>query len=297
MPRAFSVSRAAEARLICGGPLRYKGPGASVFGVHNVASLGYRTDLMLRALEGSEIVDRGRYLAVRSPANPQFWWGNFLLLHAPFAGEPSQWLAQFAAEFPAAVHVALGMDTADGSSVNPAALLAAGFRRQLVSVMSAAVLREPPHRNRAARYRQLTGDDDWKQSAELRVACEPDDGPATDRAFIEGRVAARRRLAEAGYGAWWGAFLDGQLVAQLGLASDGTGIARYQDVETHPSARRQGLAGTLVVHAGRYGFDRLAATTLVIAADPAEAAIRVYRSIGFAAGETQVGFERPPDGA
>ena len=45
-----------------------------------VTSLGFRTDLALRVLEGAEVTDRGDCMVVRSPDNPTFWWGNFLLL-------------------------------------------------------------------------------------------------------------------------------------------------------------------------------------------------------------------------
>ena len=76
--------------------------------------------------------------------------------------------------------------------------------------------------------------------------------------------------------------------------SDGSGIARYQNVETHPAWRRKGLAGTLVWRTGRWALAELAARTLVIVADPGASAIRVYRSVGFADTETQIGFERPP---
>jgi len=72
-----------------------------------VTSLGYRTDLALRALEGGTETDRGGYLVARNPALPDFWWGNFLLLDGPpAAGSASHWLATFAAEFPEAQHVA-----------------------------------------------------------------------------------------------------------------------------------------------------------------------------------------------
>jgi predicted GNAT family acetyltransferase len=100
-------------------------------------------------------------------------------------------------------------------------------------------------------------------------------------------------MTEAGYGAWFGAFVDGRLVAQLGLIADGDGIARYQNVETHPDARRQGLAGTLVCRAGQHSLSD-GANTLVMVADPHDAAIRVYRSVGFADAESQIGFERRP---
>jgi GNAT superfamily N-acetyltransferase len=124
------------------------------------------------------------------------------------------------------------------------------------------------------------------------MACA--DEPASSREFSERRVADQRRIAEAGHGSWFGAFQGGRLAAQLGLYSDGGPIARYQNVETHPSARRQGLAGTLVYHAGRYGLDTLGARTLVMVADPGYSAIRIYRSAGFADLETQVTLQREP---
>lgn len=71
-------------------------------------------------------------------------------------------------------------------------------------------------------------------------------------------------------------------------------LARFQDVETHPSSRRQGLAGTLVWHAARYGLAELRATTLVIVAGHGSPASRVYASVGFEPAEDTIGFVRAP---
>ena len=61
-----------------------------------IKSLGFRTDVALRVLEGAEVIDRGDHLVVRSPDNPGFWWGNFLLLDAPPGrGTADAWLARF----------------------------------------------------------------------------------------------------------------------------------------------------------------------------------------------------------
>jgi GNAT superfamily N-acetyltransferase len=108
-------------------------------------------------------------------------------------------------------------------------------------------------------------------SPQLRAVCDAEEGgyPA-DPAFIAARDAARRTLAGTGHGAWFGAFLDGQLASQLGVFSDRRGVARYQEVATHPDARRQGLAATLLCHAARYATGHLAAMTLVIVADPGD---------------------------
>lgn len=256
-------------------------------------SLGFRTDLMLRSLEGSKIVDHGGYITVRSPGNPTFWWGNFLLMpESALKEEAARWVARFTRAFPDTAHMAIGVDATGGCAGQPADYGEAGFRLECSTVLTATALRKPPHRNDTAQYRALETDDDWQQAVELRVACR--DEPANGREFCERRIADQRRLAEAGRGSCFGAFQEGLLTAQLGLFSDGGPVARYQSVETHPSARRQGLAGTLVYHAGRYGLGALGANTLVIVADPGYSAIRIYRSVGFADRETQVSLQREP---
>jgi ribosomal protein S18 acetylase RimI-like enzyme len=257
-----------------------------------VRSLGYRTDLAIARLEGSQVTDRGDHLVIRTPANPDYWWGNFLLLRELAPGSGAGWRARFAAEFPAAQHVALGLDETDAGAVDPGEL--PGMTLERYAVMTAASVHAPPHPNREAVFRALDGDADWRQSFELTAAVHAGESSCTG--FLTARLAAKRARAEAGRGAYFGAFLAGTLVAQLGLINTGpAGLARYQDVETHPAARRRGLAGTLVWQAGAAvlaGPGR----TLVMVADPAAAAIRVYRSLGFAVTESQFLFERQPAG-
>ena len=235
-------------------------------------------------------------MVISSPANPAYWWGNFILLAEPPppAGTADRWLSRFAAEFPGAGHVIFGVDVTDGTGVDPAGFQAAGLQFGCDIVLTANVVHPPPRPDRTASYRPLASPGDWRQAAELRAACRTDGGPGADSDFLHRRVAAERGLTEAGHGAWFGAFRDGRLLAQLGIFSVGSGIARYQNVETHPAARGQGLAGTLVYHAGRYGLRQLAASTLVIVAEPAHVAARFYRSVGFDARGDQVSFERPP---
>jgi GNAT superfamily N-acetyltransferase len=258
-----------------------------------VRSLGFQTDLMIRLLEGSKAEDRGDYLVVSTPQNPTYWWGNFLLLaQPPQPGEARKWLARFAEEFPAASHVALGIDVTEASMIDNRELIATGLRMERSSVLIASELHEPPHPSSAV-IRPLAGDDDWRQAAELRAVLNAGE-PGGDPAFLYARIAAERALTEDGHGAWFGAFTDGGLQAQLGLITDGSGVARFQNVETHPAARRQGLAGTLVWRAGQQSLDD-GTRTLVMVADPNDVAIRVYRSVGFADAQSQVQFDRHSD--
>ena len=263
-----------------------------------VQSLGHRTDLALLRLGGSEVDDRGDCLVVRTPHNPNYWWGNFLLLQGvPPRAETATWLDRFAAELPEARHVAIGFDGRTGGLEDLSGFAEVGLSCEASTVMSATSVHEPPRPNRVADFQALSSDEDWAQSLELFVACsDPPDFGAEHRAFAERKVATNRALVEDGHGGWFGAFLDGRLVSQMGLLAASPGLARFQAVETHPDARGQGLAGTLVHHVSRFGFEDLGAQKLVMVADPDYVAVRVYRSVGFVDGEMQLQASRPPVG-
>jgi hypothetical protein len=196
-----------------------------------VRSLGYRTDLAILALEGSQVTDRGDHLVIRTPGNPDYWWGNFLLLRDLKPGSGGGWMARFAAEFPDAQHTALGVDEPDVRAVDSGEL--AGMTMERNAVMTATSVHPPPHPNTEAVFRTLEGDADWQQSLELAAALYAGE-PGGDVKFLTAQLAAKRALTEGGHGAWSGAFLDGTLVAQLGLITVDSRLARYQNVETHP---------------------------------------------------------------
>jgi ribosomal protein S18 acetylase RimI-like enzyme len=253
----------------------------------DVRSLGFATDLMIRRLAGSEIADRGDYLVVRTPRNPTFYWGNFVLVSPEVPAE--EWLGLFAREFTGAGHVAIGVDGTDGASPGSPPLLESGFELEVSTVL---VLAGPPGDAPAVDHpcRPLRGDDDWAQAAGLRRALGQEQGRLTEgyRVFLDRRVAEARELDRAGHAVHLGAFVDGRLRSCLGLMSDGGGTARYQTVETHPAFRHRGLAGALVEAAGRHGLTNLGASRLVIVADPDGPAVNLYRSLGFRDAEHQV---------
>lgn len=259
-----------------------------------ITSLANRTDLAMLERSGSLVTDRGTHLVVRTPDNPTFWWGNFLLLADPPTDqeEAAAWLEEFEREFPDARHRTFGIDRTDGSVDDLAPFAALGMDVEESSVMTAEAVHEPPRPNTAATYRPLDSDDDWAQQIEVARAGEEEYG--YDLAFVTARTRAERRLVDAGYGAWWGAFDGDRLLASMGLFTASEGLARFQNVKTHPDARGRGLAGTLVHRVSRYGFEELGARTLVMVADPDYLAIRIYRSVGFADTERQLAAERKP---
>ncbi len=261
----------------------------------HVRSLGYRTDLALLRMAGSDVDDRGDHLVVRSPQNPTHWWGNFVLVSGvPERLHSDRWLERFHAEFPDAAHAALGFDAVVGTTADLAGFAERGLRVEAATVMTATAVHEPPRPNSQATYRMLVSNDDWAQSVALRVACNDEHEPASFEQYAARHVRSRRAAVEEGHGAWWGAFVDDRLVSQMGLFASGHGLARFQSVETEPAFRGRGLAGTLVHRVSEFGFSDLAATTLVMVADPDYLAIRLYRSLGFLDSESQLQAERPP---
>jgi ribosomal protein S18 acetylase RimI-like enzyme len=257
-------------------------------------SLGFRTDLVLLQLGGSIVEDGGDCWVVRSPNNPLHWWGNFLLVKAvPAYDECPIWVSRSESLFGTDRAIVLGIDGTSGAVTDLPWFTENGFHVEAQAVTTASSVHPPRHRNAECVCRPLVTDDDWGASVDLRVRCVDEDlDPVSYREYATARAATNREMVAAGYGCWFGAFLDDRLVCQMGLYRAGTGIARFQSVETDPDFRRLGLAGTLVHHVSRFGLDALGVQRLVMVADVDYFAIDLYRSVGFEVTESQLQVER-----
>ncbi len=256
-------------------------------------SLGYRTDLIFPAFEG-QVVDRGDYIVVRTPSNPTFYWGNFLLFsQPPRDGDFQRWCDLFAREIgapPGTEHQAFGWDLPDGEPGVIQPFLEAGFELNRDVVLTADSPQAPARPSPSAKIRALELETEWLQAVELQVLLrEPVYKEDGYREYIERGMGRYRRMAAAGLGSWYGAFIEGQLVADLGIFHDRE-LGRYQSIETHPEFRRQGIAGAMVYEAGRQAIATYHLQTLVIVAEADSAPARLYRSLGFAPKEKTIGL-------
>jgi len=278
-------------------------------------SLGWRTDLIFARFD-AEVQMRSDHLLVRTPHNPSFYWGNFLLYdRAPREGDAADWLAAFESEIaasqPESRHIAIGIDCAEPFEM-PRDFAAAGLApsSSTVLTMRRAQLRAP-RKTLAPSFevRALQMPQQAALAVELQLASDPGGfEPDGYRRFRELQMQRYCRMIDAGLGHWFGVFAshedklqgggaaDGaSLVADCGLFRDQPGpqaLGRFQFVSTHPAWRRQGLCSALIHAVCRHGFEQMGLEELVIVADPDDVAIVAYESVGFQRGATAWGLER-----
>ncbi len=253
-------------------------------------SLGLSSDL---ALIDGEILDRGSYLVVRSPQEQNYYWGNLLVFaQPPAAGDLQRWESLFASEFedlPGVKHRTFTWDVANERG-DTADFVSAGYRSEHTVVLTASHLKPPPHPNAEIEIRTLHSESDWAELLELQVEFR-DEGHEEShfRTYAEGRLRGHRKRIDAGQGEWYGAFLAGRQIANLGIFRSAR-MARFQIVMTHPEFRRRGVCGTLVHHVAQRALASEETVELVMLADEEYHAARIYESVGFASTEKLVGL-------
>jgi hypothetical protein len=260
-----------------------------------IHSLGYRTDLFFARFEGI-ILDRGEYLVILTPSNPNFFWGNYLLFSAPpVQGDLERWQALFQKEISSRQvthHTVFGWDSPLGEMGEVQPFIDAGFELENGIVLTTQQVNPPPKYNHEVVVRPLVTDAEWQQALQNQVDCrDPEHSAETYLPFRTAKMERYRQMQSAGLGEWFGAFLGDRLVADLGLFCN-DGVGRFQSVETCPEFRRLGICGTMVYQAACYALERLGAKKLVMIADEHYHAARIYESVGFRAEERQTGLQR-----
>jgi GNAT superfamily N-acetyltransferase len=230
------------------------------------------------------------------PTNPSFYWGNYLLFdQPPMEGDYQRWQELFAKEIgipPLVNHQTFGWDSTDNEQGVIEPFLENGFHVQHSVVLTTQQPSPPSNIAQAVRVRPLELDDDWVQSVEIQVISrEPEFAEDGYRLFRQRQMNRYRAMSQAGLGAWFGAFIGSQLVADLGIFYTNQ-LGRYQSVETHPKYRRQGIASYLVSETGKYALDHFGINTLVIVAEADSQAERLYKAAGFKMVEQQIGIEK-----
>jgi ribosomal protein S18 acetylase RimI-like enzyme len=244
-----------------------------------------RVDLGVGRLMGS-LLDRGDVLQVRTPDNWGYHHGNYLFLPAaPRSGdELAHWVRRFRELFAGdpVEHVCLRWDRGLLEDSVRQAAIAQGFvpDDNVEMHLDPARLSEVPPS--AVTVRALDLEREWAQFERLNREADVLELAGVHRPYhqFKERWRARwRELVAQGHAAWFGAFLDGELVGQCGLVTV-DGLGGFESVETHPDHRRKGVCSALmsaVVRATAPAHPE----GFVLAAELGGPAVGLYRRLGF----------------
>jgi GNAT superfamily N-acetyltransferase len=235
---------------------------------------------------GSEIIDQEDHIAIRTPRNPTWRWGNLLLFpHPPIASDLTKWNATFETHFGrGSEHRLFVWDTRDGETGDTLQFTDDGYVLSQQPLLSATALTQPPPSSATSEYRILSNDDEWEAAIRMNINSFAKDDLAYE-AYMRAKFDLYREMVSARLGLWIGAFSGAELVASCGIFQ-GNGLTRYQEVVTAPSHRGLGVASQLVFRAfvltRELGYPELT----LIAVDAGSQAERIYRRLGFGDCET-----------
>ncbi|MEM9235266.1 MAG: GNAT family N-acetyltransferase [Verrucomicrobiota bacterium] len=223
---------------------------------------------------------------IRTPDNPNFWFGNFILFdRPPQEGEVDRWLEAHRQTFGDQLnHVTFAWDEPSPGATRQ--FLELGFEESNGIALSITEHPEAARTNPELEIRALQSDEDWQAmiSQQERIDREDFAYPEGDGLFRKRQMAGARRMAEAGHGDWWGAYLRDLLVGGMGLFFDEhRSLGRFQCVTTVAEFRRKRVCTTLLDHVVRHAFKTVNPAQLIICtgAEEENAAIPVYRNFGF----------------
>ena len=239
----------------------------------------------------SQFVDHGSYVVQHTPDEPKFWFGNQLIYRGLRPWPEMQ--SAFAATFPNMTHVVFGFDI---PTFDPPDWLRQieGYTFEVSDTLLLNGAVQGPDRPDEIVFREIISDQDWSDLVDLQHVTGVEEGyePVSHRSFLQEKFQRYRSAVLNGHGAWFGAFDHGLLVADMGIfwSSD---LARFQSVETRASHRRRGLCASLLAYVTRLVQSRAPKAQIVILADAAGNAGRIYRRAGFAHVETLYAVYKP----
>lgn len=266
-------------------------------------SLCVRTDVFLASFDGV-VEDLGYALALKTPSNPEFWWGNFIIYREPpdersFQPGPGSWLYDQANHFPQSPVKLFAWDRPDGARGAAQAIPDLGLEIDTSAVLTATKATRPARFNPKVKVTPLAteSDDDWQEATRALVVAFAPRRSGTMEAlerFIARQMVRYRAIQRAGLGQWFVAKVDGRPAGALGfLRCDG--IGRYQLVGTDPAFARQGVCSTMLYEVARQALEVEKLERMVIAADATYHATQVYEAAGFVPTETLIALlARPP---
>lgn len=247
-----------------------------------IKSLARKTDLLFARFSGEVIIQKN-YTAIKTPSNPGYHWGNYLVFDkAPIEGDFQKWKDIFQKEFPyysTPQHMVFTWEEEKKGAIEE--FLENGFEFDEGKILSCKKLVYPKKYKSDINIKKIQTNDEWEDVIKLQVmTADPKFINAGYENFKRKQMKQYREMSEQSLGHWFGAYFDGKLVGDLGIFHT-ENIGRYQNVGTHPNFRRQGICQTLVYETGLIAYEEYDIETLVMEADTHYHAAKIYESVGF----------------
>ena len=249
-----------------------------------IESIGHSTDFIFSDLSG-RLIKKDDYIVIQTPCNPGFFWGNYIVFNkAPVTGDLDKWTSIFRKEFSyyeTYNHYAFTWIDGQYNESVIDEFLNAGFEIEHVAVLSTNKVNPPPRFSKNIKIRKINTQREWNDVIENQIACaEPRYNNDKYRVFKERQFSEYKKMSLANKGHWYGAYINDQLVGDLGIFHEGR-LGRYQNVGTHPDYRRQGICGSLVYESAKIALLNYPIDQLVMKADDDYFAAKIYESVGF----------------
>ncbi len=248
----------------------------------NINSLSYST--LLHVLSFTSIIEEKEdYIVIKTKDNPAHKWGNFLMYpNPPQKKDYKSWTETFEIEFSdlPVKHVAFAWDSSEGMAGEINAFEEHGYYFEYDDIMVASEVVKPGKYNDHIEIKAVVSEAEWEQVVQLNIVVEGDKSDAY-AAFVTRLMTQYREICLANQCIWMGAYLKDKLVADLGLfhAGELRGLAAM--VKTHPEFRKQGICRTLLFEASLLGLKQMNFEKIVLVADRAFGAGRVYADVGY----------------
>ena len=245
-------------------------------------NLGLATDLWLHTETGM-VESRDDYVVVRTPAAPEYFFGNMLVLRQrPLAGDLRRLEDDFARLVgtpPLIEHRTFTWPEADDDVITLDAFVEQDYEATVCRVL----VSRPEDIGRVSinplvKVRPFAVQRDWDNWSRMQLDDMPNPLDVTSQRYMAYQQIAYRSLIERDLGNWWGAFIDDEQVGSAGLFFV-DGIGRFQSVITEPKHRNKNICKTLVSEVIRLNAGR--SERLVMVADESYHAGAIYEAMGF----------------
>lgn len=263
-----------------------------------IKSLALKTRLILDKYFAS-VEFKDDYIVIKTNDRPKYFWGNYIIMKfSPKAGDYDNWISIFENEIGNKEYrgfIAITFDTDNGDNADTKEFVMNGFKVITTKVLLAKSIFKPRKYNHEIEIRPFQSNEDWEKYVDIHFTPNwgygPDEGQTS---FLREEIESFKRLTDAGMGQRYGAFLDGEMVAELGVFWEDN-VVRFNNVATHPSKRRIGACSTLVYEVSKLMLQREEIDVLVMEADEDYHAAKIYEEVGFKATQKLISLEWKDD--